>query len=285
MDKHIPKIFDERLRDFQSTGLHINEYRNIHKEVLKNIKMTVGGLNHFGFLIGLEDRSTGEDLMPRFHEVAMDYFKDNEDRFEFSTLTFEVYKRFGVFPYAGDNHLGEYLQFGEEFTETQDMIDWIEHARQGGAGIYDRVMRMHKRMKKGKYFKKGMLPAEPTEERAIPIIEAIVQDRNSYETAVNVPNDGIIESLPKDLIVEVPVTVNKDGVKGVKLGKLPKNIAALLRIEASVQDICVEAILKQSKELAITALAIDPNVGSFNKAEAMFNEMHEKQEEYLGYLK
>jgi len=40
----------------------------------------------------------------------------HEDRFEFSTLTFEVYKRFGYFPHPGDNHLGEYLQFGEEFT-------------------------------------------------------------------------------------------------------------------------------------------------------------------------
>lgn len=285
MDKNIPKMFDERLRDFKSTGLHINEYKKILKEVLSNIKMTVGGLNHFAFLLGLEDRKTGEDLMPKFNEVAMDYFKENEDRFEFSKLTFEVYRRFAYFPYVGDNHLGEYLQFGEEFTETQDMLDWIDHAEQGGGGIYDRVMRAHKRLQKGRYRKKGMLPSEPTEERAIPIIEAIVQDSNSYETAVNVPNDGIIENLPQDLVVEVPVTVDKDGVHGVKLGKLDEGIAALLRIEASVQDVCVDAILNKSKKQAITAIAIDPNVGSFVAAEQIFNEMQEKQKEFLAYLK
>lgn len=285
MDKHIPKMFDERLRDFKSTGLHINEYKKIHREVLSNIKMMVGGLNHFAFLLGLEDRKTGEDLMPKFNEMAMDYFKENEDRFEFSKLTFEVYKRFGYFPYVGDNHLGEYLQFGEEFTETQDMLDWIDHADQGGAGIYDRVMRTYKRLQKGRYRRKGMLPSEPTEERAIPIIEAIVQDSNSYETAVNVPNDGLIENLPQDLVVEVPVTVDKDGVHGVKIGKIDEGIAALLRIEASVQDVCVDAVLTKSKKQAITAIAVDPNVGSFVAAEKIFTEMQEKQKEFLDYLK
>jgi len=285
MNKHLPIMFDERLQDRAKSGLSINEWGKIHKEKLKELRMSVGGLNHFGFLLGLKDLKTGKDLMSEFHTKAMDYFKKRDDRFEFSTLTFEVYKRFGVFPYAGDNHLGEYLQFGEEFTKTQDMIDWINRADQGGKAIYDRVTRFHKRLQKGRYLRKGMLPQNPTEERAIPIIEGIIEDKNSYETAVNIPNDGIIENLPKDLVVEVPVTVNKDGVHGVKLGKIPKNIAALLRIEASVQDVCVEAILKKSKELAITALAIDPNLGNFEKAEALFNEMSELQSEFLSYFK
>lgn len=285
MDKHLPKMFDKRLRDFKSTGLPINDYAKIHRQKLSELRMTVGGLNHFGFLLGLKDLKTGKDLMPEFHAMAMDYFKKNEDRDEFSTLTFEVYKRFGVFPYAGDNHMGEYLQIGEEFTKTQDMIDWINHADNGGKAIYGKVMRSHNRLIKGRYLRKGMLPKQPTEERAVPIIEGIVQNLNSYETAVNVPNDGIIENLPQDLVVEVPITVDKDGAHGVKIGKIPKGIAALLRIEASVIDLCVEAILNKSKELAINCLAVDPNVGSFEKAEAMFKEMVELQSEYLSYLK
>ena len=130
-----------------------------------------------------------------------------------------------------------------------------------------------------------MLPKVPTEERAIPIIEGIVEDKNSYETAVNIPNDGLVDNLPEDLVLEISANVDKDGVHGVKLGKIPKNIAALLRIEASVQDICVEAILNKSKDLAITALAIDPNVGNFENAEKMFNEMRELQKESIGYFK
>ena len=255
------------------------------KQADANIRMKVAGLNHFAFLIDAEDLRTGENLMSKFNERAMDYFQKHDDPWEFSALTFEVYKRFGWFPYTGDNHLGEYLQFGEEFTKTQDMINWIDRAEREGEAVYKKILRTHKKIGTGRYPKKGMLPKFPTGERAIPIIEAIVQDSNSYEVAVNIPNDGLIDNLPRDQIVEVPITVNKEGVHGVKIGKLDEGIAALLRIEASVQDVCVDAILNKSKEQAINALAIDPNVGSFEKAEAMFNEMMELQKAHLNYFK
>ena len=246
-----------------------------------NLKLKPYGLNHFGFLMGVEEISSGIDLMPKFNKVAPEYFRQHEERFEFSSLTFEVFKRFDYFPYVGDNHLGEYLQFSEEFTETQDMVDWIDFTDKVGKRTYKRVMRNHKRLKEGRYFKKGMFYKGSSGERAIPIIEAIISDSNSYESAVNIPNNGIIDNLPQDLIIECPVTVSKAGIHGVKWGNLPKNIAALLRIEASIQDLCVEAILTKSKEAAINALAIDPNVGSFEIAESIFNEMKELQSEFL----
>ena len=102
---------------------------------------------------------------------------------------------------------------------------------------------------------------------------------------MNIPNNNVVENLPQDLILECSVTVDKDGVHGVKLGSLPKNIAALLRIEASIQDLCVDAVLKKSKDLAIACLAIDPNVGSFEIAENIYNEMIEIQKGFLPNFK
>ncbi len=248
---------------------------------LEDLKLKPYGLNHFGFLMGIEDISSGMDLMPKFNKVAPEYFKQREERFEFSSLTFEVFKRFGYFPYVGDNHLGEYLQFGEEFTETQDMVDWIDLTEKGGERIYRKVMRNYKRLKEGRYLKKGMLSKGISGERAVPIIEAMITNQPSYESAVNIPNDGIIDNLPQDLIIECPIIASKSGIHGVKWGNLPKNIAALLRIEASIQDLCVEAVLTKSKEVAINALAIDPNVGSFEMADRIFSEMKELQSEFL----
>jgi len=43
----------------------------------------------------------------------------------------------------------------------------------------------------------------------------------------------------------------------------------------------VEAILHKSKDLAITALAIDPNVGSFEMADNIFEEIKNVQKEFL----
>ncbi len=258
---------------------------NMFKKSIKELKMEVGGLNHFAFLLSLEDLLTGKDLMPTFNEQALDYFRGYEHRFEFSTLTFEIFRRFRWFCYAGDNHLGEYLQFGEEFTQTQDMIDWINFIDNEGQFIYNKFLRYHKRCKRGRYPSKGILFGRPSGERAVPIIEAIIKNKNSYEFAVNIPNDNIIDNLPQDLILECSATVNKNGIHGVKLGKIPRNIAALLRIEASIQDLCVDAVLNKSKDLAIACLATDPNVGSFEIAEEMFDEMIQLQKKYLPKFK
>jgi alpha-galactosidase len=192
---------------------------------------------------------------------------------------------FGYFSYAGDNHVGEYLQFGEEFTNTQDMVDWINFQEKAGKNIYSRFLRNYKMLKKGKYPKKGMLYEKRSGERAIPIIESIIKNRNYYEFAVNIPNDNIINNLPQDLILECSATVNKDGVHGIKLGTIPKSIAAILRIEATIQDLCVEAVLTRSKDLAIASLAVDPNVGSFEMAEKIFNDMIELQKIHLPKFK
>ena len=252
---------------------------------LNDMQLITGGLNHFAFLLGLKDLKSGADLIPEFNSKCMEYFKDRWDRFHFADLTFEVYKRFGWFPYVGDNHICEYLQIGSQYTTEQDLTDWITRMEQANKGRTERFARYYNRLKKGRYPKKGMLMQESSGERAIPIIEAIVEDSNSYEIAVNIPNDGIIENLPQDLVIECSGTVNKNGIHGVKLGNIPKNIAAILRIEASIQDLCVEAILQESRQLAIDCIAIDVNCGSFEMAESIFNEMMEVQKKYLPSFK
>ncbi|MHA1489081.1 MAG: family 4 glycosyl hydrolase [Promethearchaeota archaeon] len=280
--KHIPRMLDKSI---QEKGIGSIEKIARLKKAKENIRITTGGLNHFAFIFGLTDLRTGKDLMPEFNAKCMDYFKDKWDRFEFADLTFEVYKRFGYFPYVGDNHLCEYIQFSKDYVKIEDILEWLDMMQSGGQRINKRVKKNFKRLQQGRYSKNSQLFREPSGERAIPIIEAIINDSNSYETAVNISNDKIIDNLPQDLVIECSAIVNKDGLHGVKLGKIPVNIAALLRIEASIQDVCVNAILKESKDLAIACLAMDVNCGSFEKAEKIFNEMVELQKEYLPNFK
>ena len=261
---HLSRILDKKRNDFQ---------------------IITGGLNHFAFLMGLKDLNSGDDLLPIFNANCQHYFQDKWDRFHYADLTFEVYKRFGWFPYVGDNHICEYLQFGSHYTTAEDLTEWITRMEQANKGGNAKLKRYYKRLKDGKYPKKGMLMGGHSGERAIPIIEAIVNDSYSYEIAVNIPNDGIIENLPQDLVIECSGTVNKEGIQGVKLGEIPKSIAALLRIEASIQDLCVEAIFQESKQLAIDCIAMDVNCGSFDMAESIFDEMMELQRKYLPNFK
>lgn len=253
--------------------------------MLKKHEYNRWGLNHFAFVLGMNDIKSGEDLMPKFDARCMDYYKDKWDRFKYANLTFEIYKRFGWFPYVGDNHICEYLQFGSEYTKYQDLQDWIVMMEQGKIGVNERFQRYHERLKKGKYPKKGMMITGESGERGVPIIEEIVENKKTYELVVNIPNDNIIQNLPRDLVIECSATVDKEGANGIKLGNISKSIATILRIEASVQDLCVEAILKESKDLAIACIAMDVNCRSFEMADEIFKEMIKLQKDYLPKFK
>ena len=257
---HISKIFNR--------GLH-------------EIRIITGGLNHFAFILGMEDFLTGKDLMPKFNSQVISYFEDKWNRFEYSALTFELFRRTCNFCYAGDNHLCEYLQIGSQYTKIEDILDWLDAMESGNKRVNKWLVKNHGRLERGEYPKNGILSNSHSGERAIPIIEAIVTNSNSYEIAVNIPNNNIIDNLPRDLVIECSANVNQDGIHGINLGEIPRSIAGLLRIEASIQDVCVDAVLNKSKKLALASLAMDVNCGNFEIAEAIFNEMSVLQKKYL----
>ena len=128
---------------------------------------------------------------------------------------------------------------------------------------------------------RGAKLVKPDDERAIPIIEEILTDSNYQEASVNLPNDGVIPNLPSDLVVECPAIVNKDGLHPVKLGDYPKGLAGLLRNQATVQDLVVEAVLSKSKEKALQALLADPIVDSYTQAEKILDEMLRIQSDFI----
>ncbi|MFX0042994.1 MAG: alpha-glucosidase, partial [Candidatus Hodarchaeota archaeon] len=98
----------------------------------------------------------------------------------------------------------------------------------------------------------------------------------------NIPNDGIITNIPQSpIVVECPAIINKSGIHGIKLGEYPKGLAALLRTQASVQDLVVEAILTKSKDIAIQALLADPVIETYWQAKNILEEMLELQKEYF----
>jgi alpha-galactosidase len=278
--RDLPHIIDDKIKILSSL-----EKIKRYKEVIDKTKITAVGLNHFAFVLDMEDMETGENLMQKFNERLISYYtKDKWDRFHFHALTFEIYRRTGLFPYVGDNHLAEYVQIAKDHCKYEDFNDWIKRMEQGNQGIQRKFDRYLKRLKEDRYPRKGVLGNIQSGERAVAILEGMIEDKNNFEI-VNIPNVGIIDNLPSNLVVECTGRINKYGIHGVKVGNIPKSIAALLRIEASIQDVCVEAILKESKDLAINCIAMDVNCGSFKMAEAIFEEMSQLQKKYLPNFK
>ena len=109
-------------------------------------------------------------------------------------------------------------------------------------------------------------------ERAAEIITGIALNENSYELAVNVPNEGHITNLPAGAIVEVPGVVSAFGVRGVGVGNLPGPVAEICRRELEAASLAVDAIVHRSRKLAVQAMLFCPGVGDIDVAEKIVDD-------------
>ena len=140
------------------------------------------------------------------------------------------------------------------------------------------------------FYKHYLMELEPQlelklKERVVVIMEGILTDAGYEESAVNILNTGhLIPELPEWLAVEVPAIVDKNGVQGVALDRPPSGFLGLLRNQVAVHDLTADAILHQSRDLALQALLVDPIVGQYHGVEEMLDTMISYQEEFLGYL-
>jgi len=185
-----------------------------------------------------------------------------------------ILETYDYYAYTTDNHFGEYLSWAGEVADLPHGREFWETYEVMLAKSFNRIKRAIERGRGAKLVK-------PDAERAIPIIEGIITNDNREESSVNIPNDGIITNLPRDLVVECPAIVNKDGLKGVPLGEYPKGLAALLKTQASVQDLVVEAILTKSKKVALQALLADPVINSTSQAKKILESMLKLQKKYI----
>jgi len=249
--------------EFHHFIIHISRILNTP---LSNLEIKAGGLNHFGVILSIKYINTNKDAYPDIRKKGPPYLKKLDGFMCDFDLNAYILEKFGYIPYTPDSHYGEYISWGWEKADFDGVRYFYDTYKDYTLGTGVRIKKL---IEKGK----GVRLVKPDEERAIPIIEGVITNSNHEEASVNLPNDDIIKNLPLDLVVECPAVISKEGLKGVKLGDYPKGLAALLRNQASVQDLVVEAILKKSKEIAFQALLLDPTIDNASKAEAMFEEM------------
>jgi alpha-galactosidase len=257
--------------EFHNFKMH---YGRILNTPLEDLEMKAAGLNHFGVLLSIKYKNSGKDAYPELRKKAPDYLMNLKGFMMDVKLNRYILENFGYIPYTTDSHYGEYIAWAWDKGDVQGARDFYNGYKQ--ATLYT-GKKIQKLVEKGK----GYRLIKPDPERAIPIIEGILSDSNHEEASVNLPNNDVITNLPNDLVVEVPAIVNKQGLKAVKVGEYPKGLAALLRNQASVQDLIVEAIIKKSKEIAFQALLLDPTIESASKAEEMFEEMLKVNKDHI----
>lgn len=98
---------------------------------------------------------------------------------------------------------------------------------------------------------------------------------------VDVRNAGTISDLPYDSAVEVACMITGDGPKPIATGELKPQIAGTVQMIKAFERMVVDAAVSGDRDLAVTALNMNPLCPSDKLANIVVDELIEAHKEYL----
>ena len=100
---------------------------------------------------------------------------------------------------------------------------------------------------------------------AVDAIRALTHDQ-SQSLVLNVPNQGSMEELASEDVVEVPCMVDRTGARPWTVGRLPEPVRGLIVSVKYYERLAIQAALERRWDTAAFALTINPIVGSWDAA-------------------
>lgn len=259
---------------------------------MSDISVNVKGINHFTWVD--EAYYNGTDLWPYLEEFAhseqanrMFTPEDLEDVSPFNDewqVSWELFRRFGVLPFAGDRHIVEYatsfLEGGKtglnrwgvkrtgsdfrskhwdpsESEQTTDVTAWMNGEEE--------------------------FNLEASGEAFLKILEAL-NGGERFVTNVNVPNRGQVEDIEHGAVVETNALVSAGEVKPLAAGGFPRPVRSLVQRHVdTIETIVVEASRDGDVDRAFEGFLIDPQVQTLQteEAEDLFTDLVSAEQDYL----
>lgn len=119
---------------------------------------------------------------------------------------------------------------------------------------------------------------------ALDVMTSLLSDRGS-SVVVNVRNDGAIEDLAPDDVVEVPCDIDRHGARPWRTGRLPDSVRGLVQAVKAYERTAIQAALTGSGSLAQLAMLEYPIIGQWELAGDLRTSLIAGDPEHLGYLK
>ena len=209
------------------------------------------------FYLRFEKKLNGlnEDLYPRLRKIAEKGGMPEDNR-----VRYEMLKRLGFFVTESSEHFSEYTPWFIK-RDRPDLIDEFN------IPLDEYITRCEKQISEWDEQKIKLEDENQTievcqsHEYASSIINGL---ENDMEVTINgnVANNDLIDNLPRNISVEVPCLINRNGIQPVKVGSLPPQLAALMMTNINVQQLTVEAALSGKKEYVYHAAMLDPHTAA-----------------------
>ena len=229
----------------------------------EKVSFVSAGINHQAWFIDF--RCDGEDVMPLLRKTMMERHLTGRDQGEKSDdlqaggserVRTEIMRLAGYFHTESSPHASEYMPY---FRKNAEMV--IEY--QPKRWDFYQICCAHAEDTRAEDFvngveRDGLLPSH---EYGAGIIDSVVTGAPRLVHG-SVPNEGIITNLPAECSVEVPVFVDRQGLRPVVVGDLPPACAAINRTSVNLVQLAVEAALTADRDLLYAAVAMDPLTGA-----------------------
>jgi 6-phospho-beta-glucosidase len=103
---------------------------------------------------------------------------------------------------------------------------------------------------------------------ALDILEA-VNSTTTKRIVVSMPNNGTLDFLRPDDVIEISCDLSKDGLKPVTPKHVPTAQKNMIASVKEYERLAVAAILQRDKSLAVRALMAHPLIGSYSLAKTL----------------
>jgi len=251
------------------------------------VSVDVSGVNHFTWLT--DARWNGRDLFPLLEAELSErkplpggtvggladasYFVDSD------MIAYDLYDRFGAFPAAGDRHLAEFVPWYLDVDAPEEVQRWGIRVTPAEyrTGVWP----------EGDDRRAAILDGEEevdlsrSGEEAVDIVRALA-GLEPLKTNLNLPNRGQAPGLPEGAVVETNVLLTADEATPLTAGRLPDQVARMVRTHVANQETLVAAGFDGDVDRAYRAFLNDPLVGiDPERARALFADLVDAQRPYL----
>lgn len=231
----------------QHTARDLASYLGVDRS---RLSYDCAGINHMTWFLRLE--IDGKDAYPQLRRAA-----GNPEIFAQDKIRFALLEHLGRFVSESSEHTAEYtpyfLRREDQIAEYDVPVD--EYIRRSERNLR-RYAETRERLLAGESF-----PIERSDEYGAAIINGMVTNEPQLIYG-NVRNTGLIENLPQDCCVEVPVIVDRNGLRACHAGTLPPELAAHCAPHVFVQELTVRAALEGDRDAVYRAAVLDRHAAS-----------------------
>ena len=278
-DKKILNICDQPINLLRSYGRLLNRSP-------ENWEPVYFGLNHFGWFTNIYDEN-GVDIVPEIKGlvytkgfIPADAEQRDQSWLETYAMVEDMIKDFPE--YLPNTYLQYYLypdykvkKMDPHYTRANEVMDNREK----------RVFAECRRIIENNSAKDSKVVHNDAHgDMIIEVAESIAHNRHKFFIVI-IENNGIIENLSDDAMVEVTATLGINGPRPYRVGKIDTFYKGLIENQYAFEKLTVEAWLEGSYNKALKALTLNRTIIDAKKARQVLDALIEENKGYWPELK